>query len=75
MGHFSVEIYAPKGSNLNGNQHLSPEQRDAAIFSLRERQKAEAAAARHRILEQGRQRVRASKRAGRTQLNNPPKPK
>ncbi len=21
MGHFSMEIYAPTGSNLNGNQH------------------------------------------------------
>ena len=24
MGHFSMEIYAPTGSNLNGNQHLMP---------------------------------------------------
>ena len=22
MGHFSVEIYAPKGSTLGGNQHI-----------------------------------------------------
>jgi hypothetical protein len=25
MGHFSVKIIAPDGSNLNGNQHRLPE--------------------------------------------------
>ena len=24
MGHFSMEIYAPTGSNLSGNQQLAP---------------------------------------------------
>ena len=27
MGHFSMEIYAPTGSNLSGNQHSSPTKR------------------------------------------------
>ena len=26
MGHFSMEIYAPTGSNLSGNQHTRPNQ-------------------------------------------------
>ena len=30
MGHFSMEIYAPTGSNLSGNQHASMTQSQLA---------------------------------------------
>jgi hypothetical protein len=34
MGHFSMEIDAPNGSNLSGNQHVELQEKRRQAFSL-----------------------------------------
>jgi Ni,Fe-hydrogenase III component G len=54
---------------------LSPEQRAAAMVALRSRQHLEATAARQRIIEEEKQRVRAARRAAQKPKGEMPKPK